>query len=279
MKKSGLILILCLIGITANSQIVGGFEKRKKERKNGKYVTNGDRGKAIYSHSRSHYRPFGWHASAGLTYLIGNNTTENTFYDFKPASALPGYYLEGGLAHLFKQYHKVFHYIDYGLGIKHYSGAEKYTNTLDETFRGNFNFGSAFGRFGIHSVWQLSEWNWIDQSIGANIDYRIYGGKIDTDYPVYVPNREFQEKLVAQFHYSIGWGYKPREGLYFIPTIQTPILTAVNWRNFNPGTRWFSTKYQPIIFMVKMGVLFPKKGCPKVFSKDANRQSEQYQNR
>ncbi len=277
MKKYWLLSITFLISISLQSQIKEGFEKRNKQRKNGKYVTQGDRGKAIYSHSRSHYRPFGWHANVGLTYLVGNNSN-NEVFDISPSFSIPGYYLEGGLAHLFRRYHKVFHYIDYGLGIKHYSGAEKYTDSLGESIRGNFNFGSIFGRFGIHSVWQLSEWNWIDQSIGFNIDYRIYGGKIDENYAS-PATQDFQERLVGQLHYSIGWGYKPREGLYFIPTLQTPILTALTFRDFNPGTHWFSTKYQPIIFMLKMGVLLPKKGCPKVFSKDAKRQSEQYQNR
>ncbi|MFK8038567.1 MAG: hypothetical protein AB8B74_09785 [Crocinitomicaceae bacterium] len=275
--KIRILFILLLSTIVANGQIKDGFEKRNKQRKNGKYVSQGDRGKAIYSHSRSHYRPFGWHAAAGVTYMLGNNTNSENF-DIKPSPSIPGYYLEGGLAHLFKQYHKVFHYIDYGLGIKHYSGAEKYTDSIGETSKGTFNFGSAFARFGIHSVWQLSEWNWIDQSIGFNVDYRIYGGKNDPDYtsPLAPDN---QEKLVGQLHYSIGWGYKPREGLYFIPTIQTPILTALSWRSANPGTHWFSSKYQPIIFTLKMGVLLPKKGCPKVFSKDAQRQSDSYQNR
>ncbi|MDX1350785.1 MAG: hypothetical protein R3279_11080 [Putridiphycobacter sp.] len=277
MKNRWILIALLMVTNAVSSQIKGDFEKRQKDRKNGKYVTQGDRGKAIYSHSRSHYRPFGWHASAGITYMFGNNSNTELF-EVKPAFTIPGYYLEGGFAHLFKQFHKVFHYIDYGVGIKHYAGSEIFTDVLGESIRGNFNFGSAFGRFGIHSVWQLSEWNWIDQSIGANVDYRIYGGKIDSNYPV-ISTQDFQEKLVGQIHYSIGWGYKPREGLYFIPTLQTPILTAVNWRNFNPGTRWFSTKYQPVIFMVKMGVLFPKKGCPKVFSKDAQRQSDAYQNR
>lgn len=281
MKNSFLFILVCLLSFNVQGQDpLGGLNKRQKERNsNKKKGTNRDAGKAIYSHSRSHYRPFGWHASAGITYLIGNSTADNAFYDFTPANALPGYYLEGGLAHLFKQYHKFFHYIDYGIGIKQYSGAEKFTNNANETQRGNFNFGSAFGRFGIHSAWQLSEWNWIDQSIGVNIDYRIYGGNIDADYPVFVPNQDFQEKLVGQLHYSIGWGYKPREGLYFVPAIQTPILTALSWRGINPGTHWFSTKYQPIIFTLKIGVLFPKKGCPKVFSKDAKRQADAYQNR
>lgn len=274
--KNTILFVLLLTTISTFAQ-VGGFEKRNKERKNGKYLTHGDRGKSIYSHSRSHYRPFGWHAAVGITYLAGNNTNSQNL-DIKSTPYIPGYYLEGGLAHLFKQFHKVFHYVDYGIGIKHYSGAEKYTDLLGEQSRGTFNFGSAFARFGIHSVWQLSEWNWIDQSIGVNIDYRIYGGNVDADYtsPL-LP--DIQEKLVGQLHYSIGWGYKPKEGLYFIPTIQTPILTALNWRTINPGTHWFSSKYQPIIFTLKMGVLLPKKGCPKVFSKDAQRQSDGYQNR
>ena len=277
MKKYLILSIVLILSSSLQSQIIGDFEKRNKERKNGKYITQGDRGKAIYSHSRSHYRPFGWHASAGITYMIGNNT-DNQGLDVKTVPSIPGYYLEGGLAHLFKQYHKVFHYIDYGVGIKHYSGAERFVNAQEDVSRGTFNFGSAFGRFGIHSVWQLSQWNWIDQSIGVNIDYRVYGGKADPDYtsPLFADN---QEKLVGQLHYAIGWGYKPREGLYFIPTLQTPILTALSWRSINPGTHWFSSKYQPIIFTLKIGVLFPKKGCPKVFSKDAKRQSEQYQNR
>ena len=275
--KVKILLFFFLIGIqpVANAQFKDGFEKRNKKR-NASPFSAGDRGNAIYSHSRSHYRPFGWHFSPGLTYMVGNNKDFDS--DVLRPTGLPGYYLEGGFAHLFKQRHTVFHYIDYAIGLKHYGGQERYKSLSDNIMRGSFNFGSVFARFDVHSVWQLSKWNFINQSIGVNVDYRIYGGKIDGNYAT--PGKpDFQEKFVTQLHYSIGWGYKPREGLFIIPTIQTPILTAFNWRNLNPGTRWFSSKYQPLIFTVKIGVLLPKKGCPKVFSKDAKRQAEQYQNR
>ena len=60
----------------------------------------------------------GWHVSAGVTYLYGH-TAEDKNVDFNlTPGGLPGYYLEGGLAHLFKKRHKVLHYFDYGVGMK-----------------------------------------------------------------------------------------------------------------------------------------------------------------
>lgn len=278
MNKVILACLAIVISIGCQGQILEGFEKRNKERKKNKAFSSGDRGKAIYSHSRSHYRPFGWHVSPGVTYMFGNTKADDGSSENLTPNGLPGYYVEGGFAHLFKQRHIVLHYFDYAIGMKHYGGLEKYVNTNNEAVRGSFNFGSAFARIDIHSVWQLTEWNFINQSIGLNFDYRIYGGNVDPDYQTPFET-DFQEKYVTQLHYSIGWGYKPRDGLFIIPTIQTPIVTLLNWRDFNPGTRWFSSKYQPIIFTVKLGVLLPKKGCPKVFSRDAKRQAEQYQNR
>ncbi len=269
-----LIMLLFLLSSHAQFDFNNGNKRRKKD-----VFSSGDRGAAIYSHSRSHYKPIGWHVSPGLTYMIGNTKADkNSKSELSPVG-LPGYYLEGGLAHLFKQRRTLLHYFDYAIGVKHYGGTEKYTDSLGSISKGTFNFGSVFARIGIHSVWQLSRWNFINQSIGFNLDYRIYGGKTNPD-PDYTTSftQDFQEKLVGQLYYSIGWGIKPREGLYIIPTIQTPILTAFTWRDTNPGTRWFSSKYQPIIFTVKVGVLLPKKGCPKVFSKDAKRQAEQFQN-
>ena len=74
----------------------------------------------------------------GVTYMLGN-VKDDGVNEIKPFG-LPGYYLEGGLAHLFKQRHKVLHYFDYGVGLKHYGGAEKYVNTSEVATRGTFNF-------------------------------------------------------------------------------------------------------------------------------------------
>jgi len=279
MKQLILAFGFLLVSIGLQAQNDGGFSQRQKKRNSNKSpFSSGDRGAAIYSHSRSHFRPFGWHVTPGLTYMAGN-TKEDKDRNFNlTPTGTPGYYLEIGLAHLFKQKKKVFHYFDYGIGIKHFGGAEKYTDDFGTRIKGNFNFGAAFGRIDLHSVIQLSRWNFIDQSIGANVDYTIYGGKQENyGSPL---AQVYQEKLLAQLHYSIGWGIKPRDGFFIIPYIKTPILTAYNWRNLNPGHRWFSSKYQPLIFGLKFGWLFVKRGCPKVYDNgEGQNQSDGYQNR
>ncbi len=254
------------------------LEKRQNKRNNDRQWSS-NRRDAIYSHSNSHYKPIGWHVSLGLTYMAGNNADdEDRDYNLTP-SGLPGYYLEGGMEHLFKKIRKIAHYVDWGIGVKHFGGLEKYElDTLKD--RGSFNFGSAFARGSIHNVWQLNKYNFIDQSLGFNVDYRIYGGKdkqAEGDYLSPLSSNN-QNKLVAQLHYSIGFGVKLRDGLFVVPTLQTPVLTFHEWKGLNPSHKWFNSRYQPLIFTVKLAWLWPKKGCPKVFDNgESKRQSDQYQ--
>jgi len=277
MKNLLLLITIVLMAFTSSAQIVSGINKRKNKRDSGTpFSKGGDRGAAIYSHSRSHFRPFGWHVTPGATYMVGNTKEDkDRAFDLKP-SGTPGYYLEVGLAHVFKQRKKVFHYFDYGIGIKHFGGQEKYIYENGDKIKGNFNFGAAFARIDLHSVIQLSRWNFIDQSLGFNFDYTVYGGKQENyGSPL---AQEYQEKMLAQLHYSIGWGIKPRDGFFIIPYLKTPVLTGFSWRNMNPGHRWFTSKYQPVIFGVKLGWLFVKRECPAVYDENGKRQSDAYQN-
>jgi len=272
-----LVISLSIVFITLNGVAQGGISKRNKIRNDrSPFSTTGDRGQAIYSHSRSHFRPFGWHFSPGITYMVGyTKEDEDKNYDLKPLGT-PGYYLEIGLEHVFKRRKKVFHYFDYSLGIKHFGGQEKLVLEDGTETKSNFNFGAAFARIDIHNVWQLSKWNFIDQSIGLNLDYSVYGGKENTY--TNLGTEDFQQSFLTQLHYSIGWGIKPRDGFFIIPTLKTPILTAWNWRNFNPSHRWFSSKYQPVIFSVKFAWLFVKRDCPAVYDENGKKSSESYQN-
>jgi hypothetical protein len=275
-----IIIILSVLFISFNNFSQSGINKRNSARKDkNPFSTAGDRGQAIYSHSRSHFRPFGFHFSPGITYMAGyTNADDDKSYNLKPAGT-PGYYLEIGLEHVFKKRKKVFHYIDYSFGIKHFGGQEKLVLEDGTEAKSDFNFGAVFGRFDIHNVWQLSKWNFIDQSIGLNVDYTVYGGNRN-EYKgnQYNDAEDYQQKFLTQLHYSIGWGIKPRDGFFIVPTLQTPILTAWNWRNFNPSHRWFSSKYQPIIFSVKVAWLFVKRDCPAVYDAGGKRSSESYQN-
>jgi len=253
------------------SQSFAQWNGADNQRKGSPFSDKRNWGESIWSPNASHYRGFGWHINPGVTYMVGNSAAdESDAYNLTP-SGLPGYYLEAGMEHLFKKQGKVFHYFDWGLGLKHFGGQEK-LDIGGTVTRGQFNFGNVFARASIHNVAQLSLHNFIDNAIGFNVDYRIYGGKEDTDYtpPAGYDN---QSKLVAQLHYTFGWGIKVRDGFFIVPQIQTPILTAFNWNGFNPSHKWFNSRYQPTIFTIKFGWLFPKKGCnvpDDPMQKDAN---------
>ncbi len=271
-------LFIGFIALPSFAQIGADFEKRNKKR-NSESPFGANRRDAIYSHSNSQYKPLGWHVDLGVTYMMGNNANDNREeYQLTP-TGLPGYYLEGGMEHLMKKPRKIIHYFDWGLGVKHFGGQEKY-ELNDFKTRGSFNFGSAFLRGAAHNVIQLSKYNFIDQSIGFNLDYRIYGGadkQASGDYLSPLPSVN-QSKLVAQLHYSIGYGFKLRDGLFVVPTFQVPVLTLLQFNDFNPSHNWFNSRYLPLIFTVKLAWLRPKTGCPKVFDNgESKQQSDQYQ--
>jgi len=269
--KNLFFLLIITFSSASFSQFVGEFNKaqskREKEREGSPFGKN--RRDAIWSHSLSKYREIGWFINPGLTYMLGNNADdEGRSYDLT-ASGLPGYYLEVGMEHLFKKPQKIVHYFDWGLGVKHFAGQERYSvdGSSTNATRGQFNLGNVFARADIHNVWQLSMFNFIDQSLGFNIDYRIYGGKDDANYgsPIASDN---QSKLVAQFHYTAGFGFKVRDGFFVVPSVQIPFLTLFQFNGLNPSHKWFNSRYEPMIFTLKFAWLFPKKGCPPVDGMD-----------
>jgi hypothetical protein len=273
------IILMSVFALQAQAQFGSDFEKRNsKKKKDNPFSESKNWGWLVWSENASHYRPLGWHVDLGLTYMAGNNSNDDGQEYNLTSNGLPGYYLEGGMEHLFRKKNKLFHYFDWGLGVKHFGGQETYE--LGEfKDRGSFNFGSAFLRAGIHNVWQITKYNFIDQSIGFNIDYRIYGGKdkqAEGDYLSPLPSVN-QDKLVGQLHYSLGFGIKMKDGFFMVPTVQTPVLTFLNFTDFNPSHYWFNSRYQPLIFTIKVAWLLPKSGCPSVFSVDGKRQSDQFQ--
>lgn len=278
MKRVAFLFTLLLTVTYSTAQIGSEIENRDRKRRNDSpFSDKKNWGEAIWSEHASSYKPLGWYINPGVTYMFGNSAQdESDAYDLTP-SGLPGYYLEAGMEHLFKNYGKVVHYFDWGIGVKHFGGQEKTKTAAGDVSRGQFNFGNVFARASIHNVWQLTRYNFIDQSLGINFDYRIYGGKEDADYtpPAGYDN---QRPMVLQLNYQFGWGIKVRDGFFIVPTVQTPILTAVDWNGFNPSHKWFNSRYQPAIFTIKFAWLFRKKGCPKVFDNgEGKRSSEQYQ--
>ena len=281
-----LLSVFLVIGfsVMAGAQIDDGyFQKRKNkdaQRKNFEDKLNW--GDAIYAYGSSHYRPFGWHIDPGVTYMIGNSANDKgQDYNLTP-SGLPGYYLCIGMQHLFKKVHLEQDpsspwYFDWGLGVKHFAGREKYSGSDGTKNSTNFNFGSVFARANFHGVIQLNPWTFIDQSLGVNFDYRIYGGNQFTNAPL---GGSREAKPVLGLNYTFGWGLKIRDGFFIIPTLQMPVMKFLSWQGFNPSHVWFNSRYEPLILTVKFGWLFPKKGCPPTFNNgEGKQQSDQYQMR
>ena len=269
--KTLLFVSTLLLSFTfVNAQVLGGIEKRNNDRKSkNPFSESRNWGDIIWSSESSQYRNLGWHVDLGVTYMAGNTPNDlDSAYELTPRG-LPGYYIEAGMEHLFKKRNKFVHYVDWGLGIKHFGGTEQF-QLGDFKSQGNFNFGSVFLRGAIHNIAQLNRYYFIDNAIGFNVDFRIYGGKDNQANGKYLsplPSNN-QEKLVGQLYYALGFGFKVKDGLFFVPTIQTPVLTFLQFTDTNPGHRWFNSRYQPVIFTVKMAWLLPNKGCPAVFGGD-----------
>lgn len=278
MKKTIALWGFLWMAFSVNAQLLKGIEKRHKHSQNADpFSSKRNWADAIWGYHASNCRPLGLHIHPGLTYLVGNSAMEDSAYTLTPSGRI-AYHLEIGMEHLFKNYGKIVHYADWGIGIKHFSGREQWTPHSESPRSGTLNAGHLFARIAIHNVWQFSAIHFIDQSIGCNFDYRVYGGDQDTDY---TPPNGFvnQGKFVAQLHYSLGIGLKINDGFFLIPTVQTPVLTGVEWAGFNPGHRWFNSRFQPLLFTVKCAWLFRKKGCPKVFDNGRGKQqSQKYQN-
>lgn len=234
------------------------------------------------------FRRTGLHFSLGPSYTLTrlNNPTENfgsgdTTYNatLDPSGRL-GYYAKVGALHIFKFKRKIFQYIDYGIGIKQISGAEEMRFDVlrgDEVIatnrtEGKFGLGHLFLDFNLNNVIQISRWNFIQNSIGLNVDYRLYQSGDEAYQTFHNSDITNQEKIVAQLHYKLGFGIKIKDGMFLIPAVETPIFTGYGWDGGRPMTRWFDSRYQPLYVTLKFAFLFKKnpEDCPDVYGPDTD---------
>jgi hypothetical protein len=194
------------------------------------------------------------------TLYQGNDTTYNVTFD--PAGKI-GLYLEAGRYHIFK-YGYLFAYMDYSLAFKKFKGTEKFTGeylqegstTPFASTEGNGAFKHSYltGNINLNNVVQLNDYEFWQNSLGLNIDYRIGGASS------YSGNTAFQNpndpaKFMMQLHYRLGYGFKWTDRLFVIPMIETPILSVFSWDNGKSSYEMFSSRYRPLIFTIRFAWL------------------------
>lgn len=296
-KTTAILLIVFAIILGQNNL----YSQRKYQPKTKK--------KQFYGNQRLQKPLFHWvtgdHSRHGLQLSFGPNYTftsakpnheqipigDSTFnYSHDPKGRLGGF-VELGMVHITKRPRKLIHYYDWGIAYKHIGGRE-ITNidiyddrdTLVESLSGDGEFynGHISGRFSVHSVFQINPVTFLDNALGVNLDYSFLGRNKDYNGAFMPETQDFEGNIQGQIHYDFGFGFKVRSGLFLIPGVQLPILTAYEWRNGNPSLHWFSSKYYPAHFKLKVVWLFKRDPdrCPPVETNEQDKKrNEEFMNR
>lgn len=223
----------------------------------------------------SKYSNKAWHFAPGVTYMIParhedmekrvlntENGPDTLYHGSFNAKGKIGLYLEGGWAHFFDN-PVLAHYIDYGFHYKMLRGAETFTGLtkvdqgmLAVSNSGKFSQHFLGGFFHVNRIMQLTDWTFIQASLGANVEYAVIN-KIAFDGVVGGLDQTFADRFQGQFNARIGFGYKAESGVFIIPTIETPILNVQPFYDGKSTLPYFSSRYRPIIISIRF--LFLKK--------------------
>lgn len=274
------VLVFILISLFAFN---GSAQTYKQKKKRKQHFANPRLHKPLYRWVTGDYLRHGIQVAVGPTYLLTNLEVpqrEITYggrpalYQFDPAGKL-GLYGEIGMVHITKRPRKFIQYYDWSLGYKHFGGKEELQLDLlnssgeiqsSEFGSGDFNLGYAFARFGVHNVIQLNPRNFIDHALGVNLDFRVGGGNMEYVGSSLPETQFFQNDLVSQLNYEIGYGFKINGGFFIIPGVRMPVMEIYEWRTGNPSLEWYSSTYQPLMMKLKFVWLFKKdpNRCPPV---------------
>jgi len=209
----------------------------------------------------------GWHFSPGLTYMFPSqmsvtNQTENVDISEKVSAAgKVALYAEVGRHHLLRNLYFLDH-LDYGIAYKRLSGKENtevICQTCDAVYtEGVFkdNFASAYINF--NNIWQISDYNFIQNGFGINGDYRFLLNQNVEPLDIGAPHLS-PDPLQVQLHYKLSFGMKAEKGVFILPSIEIPILNVVPFGDGRSTLKYFDSGYRPIIFSVKFMFLSKRK--------------------
>lgn len=279
MKVNVIVLFFLLI-----SQV--GFGQQTYQRKKSRSDFYGEKRMAKNKEQRDDkVRPFGLQVQLGATASFPKSDKKNETVPFTDNTlnysymhdpqAKPGIYAEIGFVHFNirpkeNRNARIYDYLDYGIGVKTFRGSEMTTinrfnvaNEIDQTSVGTGNLmnGNVFARFGLHKFIYLTKKKklFLDNSLGINVDYRLFGGNMDYKGAFLPTTQAFSKELVLNLHYSLGLGIRIAKGKYIMPQVSLPLLGVFDGFGATPKYHWFSSKYYPVTFTVKYIHLFPAK--------------------
>jgi hypothetical protein len=158
-------------------------------------------------------------------------------------------------------------YIDYGIGFKMLRGSEEMSGVRQDAETGvaieliereaqfTENFATAYLNFS--KFIQLKDYQFITIGLGVNADY-----KLNTNIPEQTETIEplqFTDDFLVQGHLKVGYGFKLQENLFFLPSIETPLITAIPFEDGKSTLPYYHTRYRPFILSLRFQWLTRKK--------------------
>ncbi|MEY3399380.1 MAG: hypothetical protein RL220_1974 [Bacteroidota bacterium] len=237
-------------------------------------VVFGQEGRQMNSlYSPGMFRNRGWFFAPGFTYMIPANGARqetrisnaeqlnDTLYtgEFTQAGRF-GLYAEVGRHHFLKDLYIV-HHMDYGVHVKSFGGRENFdgrvktdSGMVNVANVGTFRDWMAGAFFNISNITQISDRTWIQNGVGVNADYAFIQNR-DYTGPVTGMIQNFPGTFTGQIHYKLGFGWKPENGVYIMPSIETPILTVYKLDDGKSTLPYFSSRFRPIIVSLRIAFL------------------------
>jgi len=205
----------------------------------------------------------GFYVAPHATVSIGNKETGSytlidTTYDYEVIGRGKwGYGLELGWFHSFEK-PRLIHFVEGGASYRVFKGAAEHEGALttpqgSTLFKSDNKFDAQLIVASIRAVnvKQMGKYSFLSTAIGVNYNYKIGDSyKRSSNYPL--QNEKFIEQSTVQIHLQLGLGFLESEKFLFVPTIETPLITAYPTGDFNPVFTFFSAKYQPIIIGLKI---------------------------
>lgn len=220
--------------------------------------------------SQNKYLRRGWLFEPGLTYMIpsvgrrdevrsvfAENTIDTLYRGRFTSAGRPGFCAAVGRHHFLDRFY-LLHHIDYGARFTLYRGIEDFSGSMlvDTALipvqnTGRFSEGFAGVFFNASNTWQVADNKWIHNSIGFHADYRVISNRTYQG-PVTGMLQAFPPDFILQLHYKIGFGWRPEPGIYIMPSLETPILSLVPLDDGKSTLPYFSSRYRPVIFGVRI---------------------------
>ena len=262
-----LAILLCALSLQVEAQ------KKYKQKWNNKKEK-----KEVFP-SADKFKPSGWMFGAGVTGTFGfeekkeSITMNNITYDASYTTQIrPGIMLEVGRYTNFTKGKflkgRLFRYIDYSLAYKALWSREKFelTNTATETIEGTNNSGQHYLslNFNVNNIIDLPDYNFIQNAIGINADYRFTENRSE-EYPAGIAVNNDPGSFIAQAHYKLGFGFKFDNDIMIVPSIEVPVFNLTPTQDEFSRLDFFNSSFQAVI--VRVQVLLFKLGptkCPPV---------------